>query len=90
MSYKEFLKKVKAVKLEIASFNEGVFYRINNDIFQFIVQGVDLLDSEEDRIPIFITPAILNKHGVDIETFFSDVVDDYKGKGIDILDDPFI
>lgn len=33
--------------------------------------------------------AILNKHGVDIETFFNDVVDDYKGKGIDILDDSF-
>lgn len=89
MSYKEFLKKVKAVKLEVASFDEGVFYRINNDIFQFIVQGVDLLGSEEDRIAIFITPAILNKHGVDIETFFYDVVGDYKDKGIDILDDSF-
>lgn len=89
MSYKEFLKKVKVVKLEVTSFDEGVFYRINNDIFQFIVQGVDLLGSLEDRIAIFITSAVLKKHGVDIETFFYDVVDDYKGKGIDILDDSF-
>ncbi len=89
MEYNILLKKIVALKSEVVSFEGGVVHRVQDKVFQFIVQGIYTVGSLDNEMNVFITPTMLERHGVDVETFFEDIKKCYKADGIDILSERY-
>ena len=77
------------VHMTFVSFDGGVIYRVQDKVFQFIVHGICTIGSLDNGMNVFITPTMLERHGVDVETFFEDVKKCYNADGIDILSERY-
>lgn len=82
-------KLVKDLSREWYFFDGAVTYRVKNQLFQFMVHSVCIVGSLDSGLNMFISPTMLEMHGVDAETFFNDVKECYKADGIDILSEKY-
>ena len=89
ISYKDFIKKIKAVKYDIPPADNGVPYAVNGKVFKFMVYSIYFDETGQHSMYVLITQEILDAHNVDVDTFFNDVADCYMKDGVDILDDSF-
>ena len=89
MDYNTLLKKIIALKLEIPPFDGGIIYREQDQVFQFMVHSICSVGSLDGGLNMYITPTMLEKYGVDVETFFHDVKECYMADGIDILSENY-
>lgn len=89
LPYEQFIKKIKAIKLDEPTIDTTFHYKYGKKFFQFTATSICFDETGQHQMQVCITQDVIDAHGVDIETFFKDVADCYMTDGVDILDDSF-
>lgn len=84
IGYEDFVKEIRVYKREKEPIDCLLFCKKDDIYYQFTVEVYCHIIGKATRV--LITQDVLDAHGVDVETFFIDVIDEYTKDGINILD----
>lgn len=87
--YEQFIKKIKAIKLDKPTIDSTFHYKYGDKLFQFTATSICFDKNGKHQIQVCISKDILDAHNVDADKFFKDVADCYMKDGVNILKDSF-